>query len=92
MICAPDVRRLMGAEGLDRLVPVYTSLEAALAAGAPGGPVAGDPPVRAVPASPWPAGPGVGRGDGSGPSAPAGEAVLRQLIDVLDDGGRAGRR
>ena len=39
---APAVRRLLAAEGLDRLVPVYTSVEAAIAAGEPDGPVDGD--------------------------------------------------
>jgi anti-anti-sigma factor len=86
VIRAPEVRRLMSAEGLDRLVPVYGSLEAALAAGAPDGPGAGDPPVRAVPAPPGPAWPEAGRDNGSGPPGPVNQAVLRQLIDALDDG------
>ena len=37
VISAPEVRRLTAAEGLDLLVPVYTSLAAALAAGTPKG-------------------------------------------------------
>lgn len=85
VICAPDVRRLMSAEGLDRLVPVYASLEAALV-GAPDGPGAGDPPVRAVSALPWPAQPETGRDDGPGSPAAMNEAVPWQLIDALDDG------
>ena len=36
---APSVRRLLAAEGLDRLVPVYSSVEAAITAGDPDGPV-----------------------------------------------------
>ncbi len=35
---APAVRRLLAAQGLDRLVPVYSSVEAAIAAGEPDGP------------------------------------------------------
>jgi anti-anti-sigma factor len=35
---APAVRRLLAAEGLDRLVPVYSSVEAAITAGNPDGP------------------------------------------------------
>ena len=38
---APAVRQLLAAEGLDRLVPVYSSMEAAVAAGEPVDP---DPP------------------------------------------------
>ena len=85
VICAPEVQRLMSAEGLDRLVPVYASLEAALT-GAPDGPGAGDPSGRAVSARPWPARPEAGRENGSGPAALVNEAVLRQLLDVLDEG------
>lgn len=83
VITAPDVRRLMSAEGLDRLVPVYSSLEAALA-GAPNGPGAGDPQARAVSAPPWPARPGDGLDDQR--AALVTGAVLRQLLDALDDG------
>jgi PAS domain S-box-containing protein len=83
VIPTPDVRHLVTADGLDRLVPVYSSLKAALAAGAPDGP--GD-------ALPWPEVlaprlPERGeRGVGSAPEVQADEAVLRQLIDALDDG------
>jgi PAS domain S-box-containing protein len=63
VISVPDVRHVVIADGLDRLVPVYSSLEAALAAGTPGGQEAGS---------------------GIPPQADA--AVLRQLIDALDDG------
>ena len=86
VIPAPEVRRLMSAEGLDRLVPVYSSLEAALAAGSPDGPGADDPPGQAVSAPPWPARPQAGRDNGSRSAAPVTEAVLRQLVDALDDG------
>jgi anti-anti-sigma factor len=87
VICAPDVRSLMSAEGLDRLVPVYASLEAALATIVPDGPGGGDPRVRAVQAPWWPTRLKAGRDDGSGhPPVLVNEAVLRQLIDALDDG------
>jgi anti-anti-sigma factor len=86
VICALDVRRLMSAEGLDRLVPVYASLEAALAGAAPDGPGAGDLSARAVAAPRWLARPESGRDNGSGPPAPVNEVLLRQLIDALDDG------
>jgi len=88
VIPAQEVRRLVTADILDRLVPVYSSLDAALAAGVPDGP-AGDGPPR----------PGTlasrlverereqaGREAGSWPPLQADEAVLRQLIDALDDG------
>jgi anti-anti-sigma factor len=77
---APAVKRLLAAEGLDRLVPVYSSLEAAIT-GEPAGP---DPPGDTAPpvVTPrWPARPQ------NGPRpAPLNEAVLRQLIDALADG------
>jgi len=42
---APAVRRLLAARGLDRLVPVYPSMEAAVAAGEPDGPGPADEAV-----------------------------------------------
>lgn len=82
---SPAVQRLLAAEGLDRLVPVYSSLEAAITAGEPDGT---DPPGDAAPtvvASRWPARPQAGQENGLRP-APLNEAVLRQLIDALADG------
>ncbi len=78
---APVVRRVLSIEGLDRLVSVYPSVEAALAAGTPG-------PAGAVSIL---AG---SRLVGPSPAGPAGEprtraitaAVLWQLIDALGDG------
>ena len=35
VVTAPIVRRVLGVNGLDRLIPMYPSLEAALAAGVP---------------------------------------------------------
>jgi len=79
------VRRLLAAEGLDRLVPVYSSLEAAITAGEPDGPdLPGDPaPPIVVPRRP--ARPQDRQENGPRP-VPLNEAVLRQLIDALADG------
>jgi anti-sigma B factor antagonist len=38
VVTAPIVRRVLGINGLDRLIPVYPSLEAATAAGTPAAP------------------------------------------------------
>ena len=35
VVTAPIVRRVLGVNGLDRLIPMYPSLEAAAAAGGP---------------------------------------------------------
>lgn len=83
VISEADVRQTVTAEALDRLVPVYSSLEAALAAGDPDGLDADDPPGQggAMPSLPvelCKAGPGS--------AAPVDEAVLRRLVDALDDG------
>jgi PAS domain S-box-containing protein len=75
VISAPDVQRLVTAEALDRLVPVYSSLEAALAAETLDGPAADG--SRAYQA-PSPAGP---REAGL-----VNEVLLRRLLDTLDDG------
>jgi PAS domain S-box-containing protein len=77
---APAVRRLLAAESLDRLVPVFSSVEAAAAAGELDGLDAlGDPAPSAV-APPSSARPRAG----SGPVS-LDEAVLRRLIDALAD-------
>ena len=76
---APAVRRLLAEQGLDRLVPVYPSVEAAVAAGEPDGP---DPRGDSAPlpvAAPWLARPQARAG-------PVSETVLRQLLDTLADG------
>jgi len=86
VITAPDVRRLMSAEGLDRLVPVYASLEAALTAGSPDGPGTSDLPRRTVLAGWGPTGPMTGPDDASSRTPLVTEGVLRQLVDALDDG------
>jgi anti-anti-sigma factor len=78
---APAVQRQLAAQGLDRLVPVYSSVEAAVAPGEPDGP---DPPGDLAPptaAHPWPAQPRAGPGP-----AWLDEVVLQRLIDALADG------
>jgi anti-anti-sigma factor len=78
---APAVRRLLTAQGLDRLVPVYPSLEAAAAAGDLNGPDPGDDRAPPTAAPPWPARLNAGSGQ-----VPLNQVVLRQLLDVLADG------
>jgi len=73
---APAVRRLLAAQGLDRLVPVYSSVEAAVAAAKPDGPHSLGDPAASAPTQPR---------AGSG-SASLDEAMLRQLIDALAEG------
>jgi PAS domain S-box-containing protein len=85
VITAPDVRQLMSAQGLDRLVLVYPSLDAALADETAGGP---DPAVadrRVFPSRRG--GDSLGGGYPGSRDAPLLDgAVLRQLLDALDDG------
>jgi anti-anti-sigma factor len=79
VVTAPIVRRVLSIEGLDRLVSIYPSLEAALAAGTPGA----DSALRAPAATKL-----NGRlpGPGSQPGIAAiTPAVLWQLIDALGD-------
>jgi len=71
------VRRQLAAQGLDRVVAVYSSVEAAAAAGEPGAPDSAPSPA----APRWPTRPRAV----SGPAA-LDEAVLRRLIDALADG------
>ena len=82
---SPAVRRLLAAEGLDRLVPVYSSLEAAITAGEPGGLNSPGDPASPMVAPRRPARSQDGQENGSRP-APLTEAALRQLIDALADG------
>ena len=82
VVAVPVIRRVLGIEGLDRLVPIYPSREAATAAGTPerGFPVR--PPIR-------PPQPDVRLPRSIADStAPGGitPAVLWQLIDALGDG------
>ena len=82
---APSVRRLLAAEGLDRLVPVYSSVEAAITARDLDGPVPPGDVAPPIAAPRWPARPQDGQENGLRP-APLNEVVLRQLIDALADG------
>ena len=82
---APAVRRLLAAEGLDRLVPVYSSVQAAITAGNPDEPVPRGDVAPAIVTPRWSARPQDGPKKGPRP-APLNESVLRQLIDALADG------
>jgi anti-anti-sigma factor len=78
---APAVWQLLAAQGLDRLVAVYPSVEAAVAAGEQDG---SDPPGDFPPLPGvlwWPPRPQARSGPG-----PLNETVLRQLLDALADG------
>jgi anti-anti-sigma factor len=75
VVRAPVVRRVMAIEGLDRLISIYPTLEAALAAG--------------TPAHPGLAASANGRRQGAEPEsgrAAIAPAVLFSLIDALGDG------
>ena len=48
VVTAPIVRRVLGINGLDRLIPVYPSLEAATAAGTPAAPKTCKPAARGL--------------------------------------------
>lgn len=81
VVTAPVVRRVLTIEGLDRLVSIYPSLAAAMAAGAPG---------RNGTVSPWARAQAVGRpaitpASGSSITGVT-PAVLWQLLDALGDG------
>jgi anti-anti-sigma factor len=81
VVTAPMVRRVISIEGLDRLVSVYPSLEAATAAGAPE-----DGVLTHLTDRPGPDGQGsAGLTAVPGPAALT-PAVLWQLIDALGDG------
>lgn len=74
VVTAPVIRRVLSIEGLDRLVSIYPSLEAAVAAGqGPGHPARLQPNGSAPRSSP----------PSAGTITPA---VLWQLIDALGDG------
>ncbi|HTS98739.1 MAG TPA: PAS domain S-box protein [Streptosporangiaceae bacterium] len=89
VVAAPIVRRLLALEGLDRLVSIYPSVEAAVAAGmpeVPGPAPRAGPRNRALgppgpPAAPGPPGPPAAPGPGG-----VTPAVLWQLIEALSDG------
>jgi anti-anti-sigma factor len=80
VVAAPVVRRVLGIEGLDRLVSIYPTLEAAIAAGTP---LMG----HAAPGSGLvPAGTRKPIAPAAAPGAAISPAVLWQLIDALGDG------
>ena len=85
VVTSPALGRLISDAGLDRLVAIFGSVEAAVASPRPEGDV---PDVGAGPRAdslPWPAPAQAGHGNGSGPGG-LDAALLRQLIDALDDG------
>src|ERR1039457_3088091 len=95
VVTAPIVRRVLSVNGLDRLIPVYPSLEAATAAGMPAAAII--PRPRAATAEPDGLAPPGRRaparhvqrpaGSSSGPApADIAPAVLRALMDALSDG------
>jgi PAS domain S-box-containing protein len=84
VVRAPTVDRLVSEAGLDRLVAVFRSLEAAAATG-PAGYLAPDDTVLQAHAKQWPVAPQARQSNGSR-SVEVNAAVLRQLIDTLDDG------
>jgi anti-anti-sigma factor len=73
VVTAPVIRRVLSIEGLDRLVSIYPSLEAAIASGGPGDSVPAPSRTAA----------GVTSASGAMGITPA---VLWQLIDALGDG------
>jgi anti-anti-sigma factor len=87
VVTAPLVRRMLSLNGLDRLVSIYPSLEAAIAAGAP---AAALPPLaEPVTAETYDQAErlGAARATGQqGPGAAITPAVLGQLADALADG------
>jgi anti-anti-sigma factor len=92
VVTSPAVRRALGADGLDRLVPIYPSLETAIAASAVTAPTEASP-VKAAPDSLSP--PTLGGQGQHGPPAAGQHApgvaalapsLLWALVDALTDG------
>jgi anti-anti-sigma factor len=81
VVASPVVRRVLTIEGLDRLVSIYPSVEAAMAAGTPDQNGAVSSSARAQAAGQPSAGPG-----GVPGVAAITPVVLWQLIDALGDG------
>ena len=84
VVRAPAVGRLVAEAGLDRLVAVFRSVEAAIAE-SPGGYLVPDDAALQAYAAQWPERLPAGQPNGARPvelNAP----LLRQLIDTLDDG------
>ena len=76
VITTQVVRRILDASGLDRLISIFPTVEAAIAAG---------PPARVTPA-PGQAYDGVRGSPDAPPTAANGSAVLLALVDALADG------
>jgi anti-anti-sigma factor len=84
VVRAPAVDRLVSDAGLDRLVAVFRSVEAATTEG-PGGHFTPHDAALQAYAPRWPVRLPAGQSNGSRP-VELNAAVLRQLIDTLDDG------
>jgi anti-anti-sigma factor len=80
-VAAPVVRRVLSIEGLDRLVSIYPSVEAALAAGASGPAIAASVLARPQPVASQLAGVA-----GEQRTRAISPALFWQLIDTLGDG------
>jgi anti-anti-sigma factor len=82
VVATPVIRRVLGIEGLDRLVPIYPSREAEAGAPTPGRGFPARPPIRA----PQPDARLPGSTGDAAPAAGITPAVLWHLIDALGDG------
>jgi anti-anti-sigma factor len=85
VVTGASVGRLVAGAGLDRLVPLFGSVEAAVAVPGPEGNAAPDSAAAQAGVLPWPARPQAEQANGSGHAGPN-AALLLQLIDTLDDG------
>ncbi len=89
VVTAPVVRRVLSINGLDRLVPVYPSVEAAAAAAPAAVPPPGAgtaPGGQPAPGAPAASGRAVPSRAAAARSAVITQAVLRNVIDALTDG------
>ncbi len=94
VVSAPIVRRVLDANGLDRLVSIYPSVEAALAHGVPGGviPLVRRPGAQrgndqsAARSAAWSQRQDAAARTAEGERAAITPAVLWRLVDALDDG------
>ena len=89
-IASPTVRRVLSASGLDRMISMYPSLDAALAgpsaSPAPVAPLVPRPAAHGQPARRPPDGDLRAAGWQNGPAAAVSQAVLLEVIEALPDG------
>ena len=87
VVTTPIIRRVLGLSGLDRMVSIYPSLEAAIAAGAPAAALPPlDGPAKTQTGDQAPRLRAAWTRRQQGPSGAITAAVLRQLVDALTDG------